>query len=156
MAATTTVEVIQLEPELAQRFWPELVPFVLRALEFDPYESVTVGELLQQVQAGYARVLIAVDEGQLLSATVVQLFKATTGERVLHVVTTAGENSNVWLPALIEKFAEISKAEGCAKVTMTGRPGWAKKINKFGFKVARVTMEMEVDNGRIFEQQITK
>jgi len=155
MAATDSVKIIQLEPANAIEFWPELVPFILKALDFDPYQTVTVRELLEQVQKGFARVLIAVNGGELLSATVIQLFKTVSGDRVLHVVTTAGENSNAWLPALIDKFREIAVTEGCARVTMSGRPGWTKKVNKFGFKVAHVTMEMRIQSNGQLRQSTT-
>ncbi len=148
MAATDSVNIIELEPKNAIEFWPELQPFVLKALAFDPFQTVSVNDLLEQVKKGYARVLIAVQGDELLSATVIQLFKTIGGEKVLHVVTTAGDNSNAWLPALIAKFEAIATTEGCAKVTMSGRPGWTKKVNKFGFKVAHVTMEMRISNGQ--------
>ncbi len=153
MAATDSVNIIELKAQTAIEFWPELVPFVLKALDFDPYQTVTVGELLEQVQKGFARVLIAVDGPQLLSATLIQLFKTVSGDRVLHVVTTAGENSNDWLPALIDKFREIAATESCQRVTMSGRPGWTKKVNKFGFKVAHVTMEMRIESNGQFQQE---
>lgn len=149
----------ELEKELAVEFWPELQPYVVQALSYDPYLSITPADVLNQVQQGYARVLIAVEDEdeELLSATVVQLFKSIKGDRVLHVLTTAGDNVDKWLPALIHKFNEIAEKENCARVTMSGRPGWAKKINRYGFKVAHVTMEMKVEgaiNGRV--QQVGK
>ena len=154
MAPASTINILELEKKTALQFWPELVPFILRALEYDPYESVSVGQLFEQVQKGFARVLITVQGEQLLGSTVVQLFKSTKGDRVLHVVTLAGENTNEWLAELVEKLQELGAKEGCARITLSGRPGWARKSNKYGFRVAHVTMEMRIqENGWIRQEQ---
>ena len=137
-------EVMQLTPEQAEAFWPTLSPHISSALQHDHLDPVPLDELLRQVREGYAMVLVSHDESDLMSATVIQLFRTTSGENLVHVLATAGDRSEEWLPALIDKFREIGQAEGAAAVTMTGRPGWAKKLRRFGFKTDQVSMRLSI------------
>lgn len=152
--ASRPCRILELKPDQAQEFWPELLPYVKQALEYDPMNSVRIEDLVKQLGTGYSRVLIAERDGELMSASIAQLYLTNAGERVVHVVTTAGEQSHLWLPALRDKLQEIATQEQATSITMSGRPGWAKKLNNLGFRVAHVTMRMKV-NGRSEQKQPT-
>ena len=135
----------ELEGKDTIEFWPELEPFVIEALAYDLYNSITLNDLKRQVETGYARTLLCADDDRLLSVTILQLFKNTHDERILHVVCTAGEDSNVWLATLIEALQDMAKQESCDAVTMAGRPGWARKLTRYGFKTDQVHMRLNPD-----------
>ena len=140
------ITVNQLETEASVALWPDLAPYISRALAFDPFESITLERIAEQVATGYARLLVAVKDEQILGATVVQMFKKND-ERVLHVLTTAGVDLEEWLPALIDELVTLAEEHNSAVITMSGRPGWSKKLRPFGFRTAHVQMRLEVDNG---------
>ena len=141
------IQIVELTKSQAADFWEELVPFVQRALSFDPYATVSLGDLERQVREGYARVIICARGEELLAANVVQLFKNTMGERVLHVLATAGDQAHLWLEPLIESLNGIGALEGAVAITMSGRPGWARKLKVFGFRTDNVQMRRKVNNG---------
>lgn len=139
---------IEVPPDKALEIWPELQPYIVQALSYDLYNSISLGKIQAQIAGGFARVLICGESsGQLLSATVITLFKNTKDERILHVIATAGKGSEKWLRQLIDKLQEIAQDENCAAVTMAGRPGWTKKLARHGFKTEQVSMRLET-NGR--------
>lgn len=142
-----TIYCTEIPATSALEFWPELQPYIARALAFDLYASTSVDKLKEQVRTGYARVLLCTDGDAILSATLVQLAKNTLDERLLHVVCTAGGKSADWLPVLREHLLEIARSEDCAAVTLSGRPGWARKLKTLGFKMDHVTMRLEADHG---------
>ena len=146
------IKILELTQQQASGFWSELEPYVQRALSFDMYASTSVADLERQVKQGYARVLICARGEDLLAANVVQLFKTTIGERVLHVLATAGDESNVWLAPLIDLLNDIAATEGATAITMSGRPGWGRKLRPYGFKTDQVQLRRPVNNGRIQEQ----
>ena len=131
----------------ALEFWSELEPYVIRALAFDIYNTTTIAKLREQVSTGFARVLVCHGDDQLISATIVQLHRNTLEERILHVVATAGSNVEEWLPILCEGLKDMARAEECDAITMAGRPGWARKLTRYGFKTDQVQMRMSL-NGR--------
>jgi len=58
LAGTDTIE-----------FWAELEPFVIDALAFDLYNSITLNDLRRQIETGFARTLLCADDDRLLSVT---------------------------------------------------------------------------------------
>ena len=141
-----TIQIVELQRDQAADVWDELVPFVRKALAFDIYSTITLDEIEKQVAGGYARVLICADGERLLAANVVQLFKNAMGERVLHVLATAGDEAHRWLAELIDALNDLAALEGAIAVTMSGRPGWARKLRPYGFRTDNVQMRRPVEN----------
>ena len=131
--------------ESALELWSEIEPYIVSALEYDLYASTSSEKIKAQVGTGFARVLVCTADDEIKSATIVQLHKNTRQERVLHVVCTAGNKSEDWLPALVDALKAIAAEESCDGITIAGRPGWARKLRQFGFRTAQIVMRMEAD-----------
>ena len=134
-----------LDPIEALKLWPIMEPLVVRALAYDAYASTTPEKLQKQVATGFARVLACSEDGELISATLVQLYLNTAQERILHVVCTAGAMADDWLPDLDDKLKEIAADQDCAAITLSGRPGWVRKLRRFGYRTDQVIMRMNND-----------
>ena len=136
----------KLPPAVALEFWDDLLPYISRALQFDPYNEFALEDIRSQVEQGYGLILVTIQEetGQLLGATLVTLKQRVIGGKDLHIVTTAGENIQAWLHELVDEVRDIARTEGCEYVTLSGRPGWGKIAHEFGFKVEHVSMAMPV------------
>ena len=131
-------------PDAAMALWPELEPYVEAALARDPFESVTVAEVAEQLADADAQLLLAVDDGDILGAAVVQMFRVSGGGKVIHVLTTAGDKLDRWLDQLVERLVELAGIYDACGVTLSGRPGWTKTLRKYGFKTDHVQMRLEV------------
>ena len=140
------IAVNEMEPDAAMALWPDLEEYVAAALEHDPFISVTVAEVEQQLAGGYARLLVTTDGDEILGATVVQMFRAGAG-RVIHVLTTAGVELDRWLADLVDAVEAIAQANNGVAITMSGRPGWTRTLRQFGFKTQHVQMRREVASG---------
>lgn len=66
-------------------------------------------------------------------------------KRVLHVFLAAGELDQ--LVDMIDSAEQWGRTQRCTSLTMSGRFGWQRVLDKHGFKPVLVTMEREV-NGR--------
>lgn len=66
-------------------------------------------------------------------------------KRVLHVFLAAGEMDQ--LLDMIKSAEDWGRTQNCTSLTMSGRFGWQRVLDKHGFKPVLVTMEREV-NGR--------
>lgn len=62
------------------------------------------------------------------------------GGRVLHLVASAG----TYNLALIREVEAWGRANGCTKVIFSGRPGWRKRAENDGFKLASIMMTKEL------------
>lgn len=140
------MKVVRLTVDQVRQFWPDIEPFIARALEFDLYESITTNEVALQISQGYAHVLVIADGEDLIGATVTQLLQRKDGNRVVHVLTTAGERAAEFLPVLVPELERLAREENAGWVSMSGRPGWAKLLGTHGFKIKSVDMALRVDD----------
>ena len=139
------IKILEPRPAQSLEFWSEIEPHIAQALRYDIYNTVTLDDLKKQVGQGFARVLLAHDGERIMAASIAQLFRNSLEERILHVIATGGSESHLWLVPLRDFLAEIAAKENCAAVTMAGRPGWAKKLVKLGFRTDMVSMRLEVN-----------
>lgn len=63
-------------------------------------------------------------------------------KRVLHIFLAAGEMDQ--LLDMIESAERWGRTQGCTSLTMSGRMGWQRVLDKHGFKPLLVTMEREM------------
>lgn len=127
----------------ALNFWPELKPYIVRALAYDIYNTLSLQHIKEQIHKGYARVLVCTDDddqGQILMAAVLQLYQDTNDDRIVHVLCTAGENVNRWMDVYVAAVKDICAQEDCVAITLGGRPGWVKKLVKYGFRTDQIHM----------------
>jgi hypothetical protein len=64
-------------------------------------------------------------------------------KRVLHIFLAAGEMDQ--LLDMIESAAQWGRTQGCTSLTMSGRMGWQRVLDKQGFKPVLVTMERAIE-----------
>ena len=147
------MQISEIDKATAVELWPELETWIGEALVRDEHDTITTSDIKEQLSTGYAQLMLAhSDENlEILGAIVVQMFKLR-GERVIHVLTTTGVRMADWLDALIDHLRDIAQKENASAVTMSGRPGWAKQLAKYGFRTHQITMRMGVDNERRQEQ----
>jgi len=146
-----STEVHVMDAAASMALWPDIEPFVAAALARDPWESTTTQEVAEQLASDDALLLVAVDQGDILGAAVVQLFNLRTG-KVVYVLTTAGDKLDLWVAPMVERLLDLAVIYGADHVTMTGRPGWARALRKYGFKTDQIQMKLEVANVRRQEQ----
>jgi hypothetical protein len=94
------------------------------------------------------------DVVDLLKAGQAQLFENESGcwittislyprQKHLHVWIIAGE-----LPGVCDlqyRVVQFARANGCSKMTSTGRPGWSRKLaQSFGWKIDKVSTSLEL------------
>ena len=142
-----TIQIVEPRPAQVLEFWDEIEPHMARALSYDTYNTISVAQLKDQVSNGWARVLICGEDSRILAVTVAQRYRGHDDERLLHVIATGGEESHRWLARLSDHLNAMAASEKCTAVTMAGRPGWARKLTKLGYRTDMISMRREVDYG---------
>ena len=63
-------------------------------------------------------------------------------KKVFHVFLAGGRLEQI--TALNEPFAKFAKANGCSSLTIAGRKGWEKVLNKLGWEFEFTTLKREI------------
>jgi hypothetical protein len=136
---TVPVKIFCIPREDVLDYWPRVYPWLDRAYAKtgNPMPETCRDDLLQ----GHKQLWVAwAPEGRLLCAVLTRLAKMRDG---LHgqVVAAGGVEVDRWIFGMttIEQWA---KDEGCVKVTVQGRPGWAKLLQDY--RRTQVVMERQL------------
>jgi len=97
-------------------------------------------DLEERLRQGHMQLWVAYSpgEGQILCAVLTQLAKMR-GNLHAQVVAAGGSDVQRWV-SCIPTIEEWAKREGCSKVTVQGRPGWAKLLRRY--RRSQVVLEL--------------
>jgi hypothetical protein len=109
-------------------FWQRAYPWIDSA--YAKQDIPVPVALFEDLKVGNKQLWVAWgDEAKLLCAVLTRLAKMRSG---LHceVVAAGGAQVRRWIHGLAT-IEEWAKSEGCSKVTIQGRPGWAKLLPEY-------------------------
>lgn len=64
-------------------------------------------------------------------------------KKVLHVFLAGGEMDQII--DMIDSAVAWSKTQGCSSMTISGRNGWKRVLEKYGYKAVMTVLEKEFD-----------
>jgi hypothetical protein len=136
-ALPASVELICVDPKRIREIWPHVVHLIHDAVRHTNLSHTLDIEL--DVLHGNGLLWLAYD-GTIKAAMTTALIK-TDSDKVCILTACGGNDMRDWLPlhAGIEAYA---KAEGCSRVRIYGRKGWARVLD--GYHVEHVVLERRI------------
>lgn len=138
-----TAEVMVIATEAGQAMWPEVREHVQLALVRDRDDGISIEEVGDQIGKGHAKLVMVVEDGDILGVGVVQLY-VCRGERILHLLAVTGSNMVRWIDAYLDQVERLAVQEKANAITLNGRPGWSRKLARYGYHTNQVFMRKEV------------
>ena len=120
--------------------WVQVMDYLTPALQKSPRESDNLVELWARIEAGRAQVYTIFEDGALVGAFVTQL-AARKDDNTLNVWLLGGTGMDAWLEDFLECVVWVARKAGLDAVTFGGRPGWLKKLRKYGYRLETVGMK---------------
>ena len=139
--------ITQIPAGMAEMMWSSFKPYLERAVQDHPMEPVSDAELQREVRSGKL-VLLQIADGQGTRAICgLRFVRDRDGGKVLHIAYLSGDSVEMWVDELHQYIWDLAKAEHCKWVSLTGRPGWRRVLERFGHnpKVVAIHLRAEVD-----------
>jgi hypothetical protein len=138
LALPASVELVCVDPKRIHEIWPHVAHLIHNAVKRTNLSHTLDIEL--EVLHGKGLLWLAWD-GQAIKAAATTALIKTDRDLVCVLTACGGEEMNVWLPLLpmIERYA---KDEGCARVRIYGRKGWARVLD--GYQAEHVILERQL------------
>lgn len=120
-------------PHLVEDFWPAVEPLLKRSLAYHPF--LDVDDLRSVLLMGRATLFVVVDEARIVGTVVMETCDYPK-MRVGNVIALAGISDS------LTKYGDDvgtyldtwCRQQGCAKIGMLGRPGWARFVGSHGWQ----------------------
>lgn len=136
-SAKRKLEIQGIQPEFLEFFWPNLESTIKRALE---------GDTLVSLEGLYNRILefkhqlwIVTEKHKLKAVCITEIQQYDLGKS-LEILLLAGEEMDIWLPALHQVMESFGKQHQCVAMRQNGRKGWAKVLKEHGWKVYNICL----------------
>lgn len=125
-------------PELVPQVWPHVWEMLKKAIDKTDYGTFACLE--NDVFSANALLWLAWSEPTIGAALVTQLVR-NENSIACYILACGGKEHRAWrcLPAPIEAYAKV---EGCKKLRILGRKGWAKMFE--GCRVPLVVIEKDI------------
>lgn len=112
-----------------QTMWPMIVPYVQKAVDYSEGKT-TLKETVADLVAKRKQLWVVIDnDKKIISAAVSMLQKFESGLVLATINLLGGENGS--LSEILElrpEFEKWAKTEGCNRVDILARKGWAPKL----------------------------
>lgn len=127
-------------PHEVRRMWLGPVHDMIDA-GFAAFDVPMPTDILEQLRYGTRLLWVAVDDSAtIVAAALTQLFPMRSG-LVCKVLECGGDHMREWI-GLRDQIEQYARDEGCARVLIEGRPGWARMLPDYA--MIGVTLEKRV------------
>ena len=126
-------------PDEVWKIWPGRVHELVDSA-FARADVPMPDDIAEQLKYGTRLLWLVIDKDQILAALLTQLFPMRSG-LVLKLLEGGGEKMSNWLH-LKSQIEDYAKREGCVRVIVEGRPGWARVLPDY--EVVGVTLEKRI------------
>lgn len=127
-------------PHEVRKIWPGAVHDMIDA-GFAAFDVPLPTDILEQLKYGTRLLWIAVeDDATIIAAALTQLFPMRSG-MVCKVLECGGDHMREWIGLRVQ-IEQYAKDEGCARVLIEGRPGWARMLPDYA--TIGVTLEKRI------------
>jgi hypothetical protein len=109
--------------------WDRCKPFLTKATDKSGGRE-TILTLYSKLKLGFSVLWIIMIDGFVVGSLTTEV----TDWKSLHVSFLGGTDMNVWLPELIKQLREYALYNHCTSIEQTGRKGWLKALESYGFK----------------------
>lgn len=126
-----------------ETMWPMIEPLLQKAVDYSDGKT-TLKETASDLMAKRKQLWIVIDEDKkIISAAVSMLQKFESGLVLATIVLLGGEGGDLNdILDLRSEFETWAKTEGCNRVDMFSRKGWAKKLPDY--KLVAYIMSKEI------------
>jgi hypothetical protein len=133
---------ICVDPQRADAIWPHVAPLIARALARGGVDDAVaeLARIARDVLSGAALLWLAWNGERILAAAVTEL-SHVNGVKTCTIVACGGRG---WprFGALIAGLEDFARREGCTRMRICGRRGWARRLRDYA--LARVILEKKL------------
>lgn len=131
----------------AQVMWDSFKPYLEHALEDHPMEPTSMAQLQREVRCGRLMLLQIADGQGTRAICGIRFVDDRQGVPGLHIAYLSGDSVEMWLDEMHAYIWDLARARGCKWISLTGRPGWRRVLERFNHnpKVVALHLRTEVN-----------
>ena len=137
-----------LAPDQVPDLWPQIVPFIRRAIDAVPSTSLSEESVLRRSTSSQCDVWLASDgDEDCITAVAVTSISMRGETKTMTIEAMAGNVGSMrHLKSTLRAMEDIAAELGVGLVEIDGRYGWARFLSREGYDISRVVLGKEIGN----------
>lgn len=123
--------------------WTQYMHMVGRALAYSAKPEDSIANVMRALWDDRGMLLRIVDDDRTMGVCVLEKCQHE-GERSINVWALAGTNMDMFIDDLMAYIDDLALDQEVANITMSGRLGWERVLNKQGFEPHTIMMHKRV------------
>ena len=123
--------------------WEDISPYIQKGLDFANNE-MDIEDVHSMIEDGDVIPLVVSDEGLIKTVITLELVNKPA-KRVLCIMTCGGHDMGLWLEEIMDTIYQIAKDQQADSISINGRQGWLKILEKYNYKHLYTVLSCEVN-----------
>lgn len=138
--------ILPIDADSIDHYWPFVSSFIESALEHTDLE-ISLAGILSDIVNRQRQLWIVKSDGRYIAAVVTMVYTTDNGVTIGDITFAGGTDHDKWshFPEAIEPFF---REHNCRFVDITGRRGWVRKYQAFGFQEKYVVTRKDISDGQ--------
>jgi hypothetical protein len=144
------VDVLPVRKDEVDNYWGLLKFMIIQGLKHCG-DLMTEADLKEEVKQGFHQLFITFGSNDGTESKVYGVFVTRITDyaqkRQCEILLLAGKERELWEDKMVLTIEELARANGCARISLLGRPGWKKLGDRHGYKIKNVEFTKELTHG---------
>lgn len=136
------INISALQKDRLSSTWNDIAPYIQKGLDYANNE-MDLDDVHSMIEDGEVIPLIIDDGNEILSVITLELVDKPA-KRILYIMTAGGTDLDKWLPEIMSVIYKIAKEQQAASISINGRKGWLKVLDKYNYKHLFTVLSCEV------------
>ena len=138
----SSVSAVVVDPKDLPKIWG-IVSELLEPACDRSFKQDTIQTLRKSLMSGKDGIFVVLDGEDIIGAVTYTVTDYDTGLRILDINYAGGVAMDTQMDAVIEMFHQLKAALMCDRIRITGRKGWIRYMQQFGFQPTHYSVETE-------------
>ena len=136
------IDIYGIENSRLDEAWPEISPFIQLGLDFANGE-MDLHDIYEMIEENKVVPIVMSHSGEVLAVVTMEVVQKPQ-KRIMCLMTAGGVELDQWLDEFMDVALNLAIEQCCDAIYINGRPGWARKLKRYGYEQRYVVLTREL------------
>ncbi len=123
--------------------WDKCKPLIQKVIDRSPLD-LDIDEIKRKLLTGDSLLVTIAEKGEMVAFFTLEVQTFKTGHKVMYVAMMGGEGFDKFVNLFLDITHKLAREYNCDELRVSGRKGWIRKLEKFGWYNKHVTIGCKV------------
>lgn len=136
------IDIYGIDIHMLDEAWHEISPMIQKGLDF-AHNEMNLSDVYKLIKDKTVVPIVMSFNGDILAVVTMEICEKPQ-KRIMALMTAGGTELDQWLDEFLEVAFHLAEEQGCDAIYINGRPGWSKKLKRYGYNHAYTVLTREL------------